>query len=163
VRIFRLCKKQYFDLRGKGRDSASVLSGAGGLESGGRWHTEGRRIVYCSTSEALAVLEVRVHVGRFIPRAPFVMHEIAVPDDLIHTLAHRDLPTQWNSVPHSPITQAKGDAWLAKAKHLALRVPSVHSQHDWTVLINPEHEAAQQVRVVARRAYRFDPRLFERP
>jgi RES domain-containing protein len=117
--------------------------------------------VYCATSEALAVLEVRVHVGRFIPRAPFVMHEIIVPDELIHTLAHRDLPTLWNSVPHSATTQAKGDAWLSKGKHLALRVPSVHSQHDWTVLINPAHEAARRVRVVARRPYKFDPRLFE--
>ena len=90
------------------------------------------------------------------------MHEIVIPDELIHSLTHRELPKQWNSVPHSATTQAKGDAWLARAKYLALRVPSVHSQHDWTVLINPGHAGAQQVKVVARRTYKFDPRLFER-
>src|SRR5262249_11152368 len=142
VRVFRLCKKLY---------SASVLSGAGGLQSGGRWHTEGRRIVYCATSEALAVLEVRVHVGRVAPRAAFVMHEISIPDELIYALPARELPAQWNSVPHAATTQAKGDAWLMKAKHLALRLPTVHSRHDWTVLINPAHEAARQVKVVKRR------------
>jgi RES domain-containing protein len=153
MRVFRLCKKRY---------SAAVLSGAAGLQSSGRWHTEGRRIVYCATSEALAVLEVRVHVGRFVPRATYVMHEIIVPDELIHALPARELPVQWNSVPHSAASQAKGDAWLAKAKHLALRVPSVHTQHDWTVLINPGHAAAGKVKVVQRRDYRFDPRLFDR-
>src|SRR5262249_32393746 len=117
--------------------------------------------VYCTTSEALAVLEVRVHVGRFVPRAPFTMHEIIIPDELIHSLSARDLPAQWNSVPHSAASQAKGDAWLAKAQHLALRVPSVHSRHDWSVLINPEHEAAKQIKGAARRPYKFDPRLFE--
>jgi RES domain-containing protein len=127
---------------------------------GGRWHTEGQRVVYCATSEALAVLEVRVHVGHFVPRAPFIMHEISIPDALIHTLTSRELPTRWNSVPHSVTTQATGDAWLAKRKQLALLVPSVHSRHDWTVLINPEHEAARQIKVVARRPYRLDPRLF---
>jgi RES domain-containing protein len=54
MRVFRLCKQLY---------SGTVLSGEGGLVVDGRWHSAGRRIVYAASSEALAVLEMRVHFG----------------------------------------------------------------------------------------------------
>jgi hypothetical protein len=41
--------------------------------------------LFAVASEALAVLEVRVHIGRFVPRAVFVMHEIFIPDDAVST------------------------------------------------------------------------------
>jgi RES domain-containing protein len=142
--VYRLSKRQY---------SATVLSGNGGLESDGRWHSQGRRIVYCATSEALAIIELRVHVGRFIPRVAFVMHEIELPDGEAGHLSAKDLPKHWNRVPHSKLTQAIGDAWLAKSRHLALQVPSIHSGTDRNVLLNPAHESFRDVRVVLRRAW----------
>ena len=149
MRIFRLCERRY---------SASVLSGAGGLEFDGRWHTQGRRIVYCASNEALAVLEVRVHAGRFILRVPFTMHEIELPDDTVELLPKNDLPQHWSRASHPRSTQALGDAWLEKNLSLALRVPSIHSHSDSNVLINPAHAEARLVKVVAKRPYNFDPR-----
>ena len=103
MQIYRLCKERY---------SPTVLSGEGGLHADGRWHTQGQPIVYCASSEALAVLELRVHIGNFLPRDPFTMHAIDVPDSLIEPVTLDTLPAAWNAVPHSSngmvVTPAKG-------------------------------------------------------
>jgi RES domain-containing protein len=151
MRVFRLCKERY---------SNSVLAGDGGLHADGRWHTQGRPIVYCASSESLAVLELRVHIGAFLPRDGFVMHEIDFPDALIETIDPQHLPVGWNSVPHSNLSQAVGDAWLEQRRSTALRVPSVQSNTEFNLLLNPKHENAKSLTIRSTRVYEFDPRLF---
>jgi RES domain-containing protein len=60
------------------------LSGRGGRLADGRWHSRGQPIVYCATSAALAVLEVRVHLDLPLDLLPddYVLMQIAAPDDL---------------------------------------------------------------------------------
>lgn len=149
--VYRLCKERY---------ASQVISGDGGLAAEGRWHSRGARIVCCATSEALAVLELRVHVGRFLPRAAFAMHAIEVPDEAIAVLAASSLPADWKGVPFGAGTRALGDEWLRSGRTLALRVPSIHAVSDANLLVNPLHPAAGQVQVVDRRPYAFDLRLF---
>jgi RES domain-containing protein len=150
VHIYRLCKTEY---------SEDLLQGEGGRLADGRWHTVGRRIVYCASSEALAILELRVHLGRYIPHSDYLMHTIDVPDDCIESLPPT-LAKGWNAVPHTAVSQAIGDQCLRSRRRLALRVPSVHSQSDTNVLLNPEHPDIQRVRILARSQYHFDRRLF---
>lgn len=151
MRVYRLCREEY---------SATVLSGAGGLVADGRWHRQGQRIVYTATSEALAVLELRVHLGRFLPKFAHRMHAIDVPEDTIATPVTGDLPVDWNAVPHRSASQAVGDVWLAATRSLALRLPSIHVRTEFTVLVNPEHPRAVDARVVESWPVEFDPRLF---
>jgi RES domain-containing protein len=151
VRIYRLAKAQY---------DAALLTGQGGLLADGRWHTAGRPVVYAASSEALAVLEVRVHLRRPLPAVAFTMHAIDVPDSLIEELSPAELPADWHAVPPRGASQAVGDRWLAAARSLALRVPSIHSASDANLLINPLHRAAGRIVVAGSRAYAFDPRLF---
>lgn len=151
MRVFRLSKTIY---------SATVLGGEGGLVSDGRWHSAGRRIVYAATSEALAVLELRVHLGRVAPKAGFTMHTLDVPDELVERARLEELPADWSALPAAASSQRFGDAWLAAGASLALRVPSVHSRSDGSVLINPAHAAIARVVVVSREPYTFDARLF---
>jgi RES domain-containing protein len=151
MRVFRLCKERY---------SNSVLSGDGGLHADGRWHTQGRPIIYCASSESLAVLELRVHIGSFLPRDGFVMHEIDFPDALIESIDPRQLPVGWNSVPLSNVSQAVGDAWLEQGRSTALRVPSVQSNTEFNLLFNPKHENAKSLTIRSTRVYEFDARLF---
>jgi|ERR1700730_2193404 len=151
MRVFRLCKARYSD---------SVLSGDGGLHADGRWHTQGRPIVYCASSESLAVLELRVHIGSFLPHDGFAMHEIDFPDRLIETIDHQQLPIGWNSVPHSHVSQAVGDAWLKQRRSTALRVPSIQSNTEFNLLLNPKHEDATSLIIRSTRVYEFDARLF---
>jgi len=151
VYVYRLCKRIY---------SKDVLDGQGGRTAAGRWHNQGRPVVYCASSEALAVLELRVHLGAYVPRSPYVMHTIDVPGAVITELAEESLPLGWDAVPHTGTSRAVGDEWLESARSVALRVPSIHTETDRNVLRNPAHGGFGRVRVLAHRAYRFDHRLF---
>ena len=154
MRAFRLCKQIHSD---------TALSGEGGLVVDGRWHSAGRRIVYSASSEALAVLEMRVHLGRFVPRAPYGMHVIEVPDELIKVLSARALKKTWNAVPPTAHTQQFGDKWLRSSSTPALSVPSIHSATDRNILLNPAHPAASNIVLVRVDPYMFDFRLFNAP
>lgn len=151
MHAYRLCKQNY---------SKDVLDGQGGLNAAGRWHSQGHPVVYCASSEALAVLELRVHLGSYVPRSPYVMHTIDVPDGVITELAVEALPLGWDAVPHTGTSRAVGDEWLESARSVALRVPSIHTATDRNVLLNPLHGEFTRVRVLAQRTYRFDHRLF---
>lgn len=149
--LFRLCRAEYAD---------QVLSGEGGLLADGRWHSRGRRIVYTASSEALAVLELRVHLGRFLPRVVYRMHRLELVDDAVEVHDAANGPAGWNAVPHGAASQAIGDAWLASGRGLALRVPSIHVRTEFNVLINPNHRSIGSVEVREAWEVRFDSRLF---
>jgi RES domain-containing protein len=151
VRLYRLLKQKYARL---------ALTGRGGLEADGRWHTAGRPIVYLASSEALAVLEVRVHLGSIVPADPYVLLTVAWPVSLLGVLSKKLWPRHWDAVPFRNATQRLGDAWLAEGTSAALRVPSVHSSSDFNVLFNPAHRDARRARIVGRVRYEFDARLF---
>jgi RES domain-containing protein len=151
MRVFRLCKQIYSD---------TVLSGQGGLIADGRWHSAGRPIVYTASSEALAVLEIRVHLGRFVPKAPYAVHVIEVPDSQVQMLVERELGKNWNAVPAMSHTRRIGDDWLNANSSSALSVPSIHSTTDRNILINPAHPAASSMALIQVNSYQFDPRLF---
>jgi RES domain-containing protein len=88
------------------------------------------------------------------------MHTIDVPDDCIESLPRKTLAKGWNAVPHTAVSQAIGDEWLNSGRGLALGVPSVHSQSDTNILLNPEHPDIRHGRILARSPYPFDHRLF---
>ena len=101
-----------------------------------------------------------MHLGGIVPRDPYVMLVVGCPDALVRTLPKAQWPRRWHAVPFVPQTQQLGDRWLAAGRSAALRVPSVHSTSDFNVLLNPAHAAAARLRVLDRRAYEFDDRLF---
>lgn len=151
MRLYRLGQEAY---------SARVLEGEGGLTQSGRWHTLGRRIVYCATVEALAVLEVRVNLGNKLPSVAYLMHTLEVPDEAVSAVALQSLPPDWDAVPLEAASQRFGDDWLRSLGSLSLRVPSIHSRTDFNVLINPAHPAFHRARVLERHPYSFDRGLF---
>lgn len=151
VRLYRLAKQKY------GRQA---LEGRGGLEADGRWHTAGRPVVYLASSEALAVLEVRVHLGSIVPAEPYVLLTVEWPSRLVETLPKKRWPHRWDAVPFVAATRRLGDQWLRDGRAAALRVPSVHSGSDFNVLFNPLHADARRARIVSRARHDFDSRLF---
>lgn len=151
LRLYRLTKRKY---------ARQPLAGIGGLQADGRWHSAGRRVVYLASSEALAVLEVRVHLGSVVPVDPWQLLTFEVPADKVTTLPRRRWPRQWDAVPFVKASQRLGDRWLASLDSLALRVPSVHSASDFNVVLNPLHPDANSVRLLGQHRYAFDGRLF---
>lgn len=85
------------------------LNGAGGLWCSGRWHTQGKRVVYCALNPATCLLEILVHMelGPADVPEPLTYLEIEAPDTLAaHTVETASLGTGWPAIPASPAASA---------------------------------------------------------
>jgi RES domain-containing protein len=136
------------------------VDGAGALKTSGRWHSRGRRVVYCAESPAAALLEILVHLEIELPDLParYRLLKIELPDDASRErIGAADLPPDWIDNPIA--TRAAGDAWLREARSLLLAVPSAIVPSTENVLINPAHPEAAGVRLVETSEHVIDPRL----
>lgn len=138
------------------------LGGDGGMRASGRWHTRGRRIVYCSESPAAGLLEILVHFEidvRDLP-AKYRLLKLHAPDDLlIEDVNVADLPADW--IERTDLTRAIGDRWLQAATSSLLRVPSAVVPETSNVLLNPIHPDARRVGVAQVSEHPLDPRLLK--
>jgi RES domain-containing protein len=138
----------------------ATLDGGGGLSLSGRWHTAGRRIVYCAPNPATALLEVLVHTEIDFDDVPvnFRYLEIEVPDSLSVEDLDLKSPSQlWRT--DLLATRQAGDQWLQSSRTALLRVPSVIVPATWNVLINPRHPESAQIRIARSFRHGPDPRL----
>ncbi len=109
-------------------------------------------MVYLAEHPALAALEVRVHLDLPFELLPndYVLMRVLLPDGL--TTEMTDAGSE---------TVAVGNAWLIKARTVALRVPSVLLPYAWNVLLNPRHPDAARASITDIEPFHFDPRLWE--
>jgi len=139
------------------------LEGRGGLLAAARWHSQGRAIVYLAESPAGALVEVLVHLELEVSNLPshYRLLKAEAPDDFKVDLARLEgLPADWTR--HLVATRSLGDEWLASGSSALLKVPSAILPETFNLLLNPQHPAAKQVKVVWHREYPFDPRLVKR-
>ncbi len=137
--------------------SSQAFSGEGGLHYAGRWNSRGTRVVYTSSSAALACLETLAHMHtprRLVERWLFT---IEIPDRYVEELS--TLPRGWNSEPAGPPSRAAGDQWIAAQSSVALLVPSVVIPLEQNALVNPRHPRFRLDWVKAPVRFRYDPRL----
>jgi len=137
------------------------LDGQGGLVASGRWHTRGRRILYCAPGPATALLEVLVHSAVRTPEAleGFQFLKIEIPDEIaLEQVADGLLPADWTQRPE--ITRDWGDRWLRGGSSAALLVRSVLVPETWNVLVNPIHQDAVRIAGLAEIPFPLDARLF---
>jgi RES domain-containing protein len=135
----------------------------GSTLAAGRWHSlrlglGPRRVIYTASSRALAQLEKRVHANGIAPIGQ-ALFRLSLPPKL--RIAHAQslgLPADWR---HSDtISQTFGDRWLDAGDALALWVPSYVEPSEDNLLINAEHPALAQIKLVKERdPFEFDPRL----
>lgn len=138
------------------------LTGDGGLRVPARWHTRGRRIVYCSQSPAAALLETLVHFEITVRDLParYRLLKLEAPDDVVvDHVPPADLPKDW--VERADVTRKIGDAWLATGRSALLTVPSALVPETSNVLLNPGHLDAARVVIVQVSEYAIDPRLLD--
>lgn len=138
----------------------AALDGQGGLVAPGRWHTRGRRVLYCAPDPATSLLEVLVHGAVRTPEAldGFQFLKIDVPDDLsIERVADDLLPEDWAA--RLDVTRAWGDRWLREGSKPVLIVRSVLVPQTWNVLVNPLHRDALRVTTLAEIRFPLDTRL----
>lgn len=96
------------------------------------------------------------------PDAPddLVALRIGVPDDVAELArAPASLPADWRRTPSPLQCQVIGGEWARRRERLLLRVPSVLVPEENSVLVNPLHPDAVQVRLIACRPFTYDVRL----
>lgn len=138
------------------------LAGDGGLRVSGRWHTRGRRVVYCAQSPAAALLEILVHFEIELQDLParYRLFKIEAPDDATIERVSRDqLPVDWIENIHA--TRVIGNSWLTKGRSLFLIVPSAVMPETFNVLLNPDHQDATRIAVTQSSEHAIDPRLLK--
>lgn len=123
---------------------------------GGRWNSAGVEVIYATSTESLAVLEILVHYD-VLPR-DYALTRIEVPADVdIERLL--TLPPGWDSLVPNPDAQATGDKWVREARSAVLSVPSRVIPSERNFLINPLHPQFGAIIFEPPVPYRFDPRL----
>jgi RES domain-containing protein len=139
-----------------------LLSGDGALRASGRWHTRGRRVVYCAQSPAAALLEILVHYEIDVRDLPtrYRLLKVAGPDDfVVEQVSPGTLPTDWRI--RTNVTRMIGDTWLGDRASALLQVPSAVVPETTNVLLNPEHPDAARLSIVQVSDHVLDPRLLK--
>ena len=138
------------------------LAGDGAFRAAGRWHTRGRRVVYCAQSPAAALLEILVHFEIDIQDLPvrYRLLKIEAPDDVqVGRVSVDQLPADWPQ--KTEVTRAVGDGWLTSGSAALLNVPSAIVPETFNVLLNPAHQDAKRIVVVQSGEHVIDPRLLK--
>ena len=150
------------------RHLEEALTGEGARRYGGRWNGKGVPVVYLSSHLGLAALEKIVHAA---PAGKGVLlHAIAVeiPSRQMKD-AHRPgvLPHDWRDPEPGVQTMAWGSQWAQSRRSLVAVLPSALLpltcfEHSWefNLMLNPEHDAMSEVRILERPRYSFDPRMW---
>ena len=147
--VFRLTIEPYTD----------DLSGIGAGITGGRWNHPGDRVVYTSSSRALATLEVLVHTpALFVPKDYYLL-TLRIPEDSLLSIPLDQLPTGWNDMDAPVALRQFADQWIAENRYLVLKVPSAVVTGDYNFLLNPAHPRMNEVKIIDKQPFRFDHRL----
>jgi RES domain-containing protein len=137
----------------------SAFTGEGARLFGGRWNSSGRLVVYTAQSQALAALEILVHLDSEKLLRHYLAIPVTIPPQLIERLSPSSLPRNWRVYPAPRSTRAIGDAWLARASSPVLQVPSVVIPAESNFLLNPTHPHFLKLRFGKPVPFLFDPRL----
>ena len=135
------------------------MTGNGGLFAPGRWHSQGQRVIYSSSSLALATLELFVNLQNKRQLGRYVKSRILIPEALVGKLG-ADLVAAFVRDPEGFDARGYGDAWLKGGKSCVLRVPSRVVPEEANYLLNPLHPDFGKITAMTE-PYVSDPRLLE--
>ena len=151
--VYRLARSKYIN----------DLSGLGARLAGGRWNSKGLGLVYASSSRALCMAEIAVHLPLGILPHDYCLAQILIPDSMIiDSVDIKKLPKRWNQFPFIAATQKTGDKFILDNKHTVIRVPSAVVQGDFNYLINPLHMGMKKIKIQDTEPFTFDQRFFKR-
>jgi RES domain-containing protein len=151
MRVWRICRQAH---------ASGAFSGEGARLYGGRWNSQGIKIVYTSTSLALAAIETFVHLEPNLQPDDLVSIEAEVPDDLAaERLSVKALPRKWHELGNESLKRF-GDRWARGGSTIALHVPSAAIDGEWNVLLNPEHGDFRKIKIDKPKPFEFDLRMF---
>ncbi len=151
MRIWRICRKRY---------AGAAYAGEGARLYSGRWNSKGVRMVYTSTSLALAAVETFVNLEPKLRPDDLVSIEAELADSLrTERVDLKSLPPDWYQLRDESLRHF-GDNWIRNTNSAALYVPSAAIRGEWNVLLNPAHPDFAKLRSHAPKNFEFDLRMF---
>lgn len=152
MKVFRLAREKH----------ATPLSGKGAAKYGARWNPVGVELIYTAQNRSLAMAEVAVHLTLATLPEDYMMLTIDIPDDIkVKQLSEADLPADWQEFPHPAPTQNIGRDFVTENEYCVLIIPSVVTQGDYNVLINPNHKDFSKITITSIDKFPFDKRIFK--
>jgi RES domain-containing protein len=139
-----------------------AFSGEGARLYAGRWNSPGVSVVYTAQSQALAALELLVHLENADLLYEYVLIEARFDSSLIIRLAKSELPKDWRASPPPRSARAIGDAWIAEEPSPVLELPSAVIPAESIFLLNPQHPGFSQIQIGEPFPFEFDFRLAAR-
>lgn len=138
------------------------LTGRGAAIAGGRWNDQDVPAVYMGLTPAICCLESFVHASG-VPLAPMKIACFELPDDqaLYLNVAGKDLPEGWASLPADRASMDFGTRWLTGGTQLAMVVPSAVLPLEKNLVINPQHPAKTQIKLIEVYDFAYDQRMFK--
>jgi RES domain-containing protein len=137
ITAWRITKNKFQD---------SAFTGEGAEIAGGRWNSQGTRMVYASSSVSLAVLEILVHLNSSVLPS-YILIPFSFDEKLAAELEVKDLPKGWAAHPPPVASQQIGDGWVHGQTSQLLKVPSVVVPLESNYLLNPAHPDADKIKI----------------
>jgi len=137
---------------------ANDLSGKGAYLFGGRWNSEGVRMLYTVESSSLSILEVLVYVTNKTFAIKNIL-TLEIPLDSFREIPIDVLSNGWDKLPPTSYTKKIGDDWIKSMESLVLIVPSVVNPRERNILINPMHPLFSEIKNISEEVFSFDKRL----
>jgi len=136
------------------------LSGTGAFKAGGRWNNVGVFALYTSENQALAMLEILVHVEESELPANLYIATIEIDDNApVYNLPDSELPPDWR-IPDNIQLKNTGDKILNEKKYLAFKAKSAVIPEEFNFILNPLHpDYSRYVRIVKLSLVDVDKRL----
>jgi len=151
MRFWRICRRRY---------AAEAASGEGARLYWGRWNSRGVRVVYASTSLALAAVETFVNLEPNLRPADLVSIEGEIPESVeIGRLDAKALPKGWHDTRDESLRRF-GDEWIRSGQSVALLVPSAAIRGEWNVLLSSVHHEFSKIQFRDPTPFEFDVRMF---
>jgi RES domain-containing protein len=118
---------------------ASDLSGTGAFRAGGRWNSVGVFALYTSGNQALAMLELLVHVEESELPPDLYITTIEIDDaSPLYDVPDSLLPVDWR-LPENLALKNEGDKLLRNKIHIGFRVRSAVMPEEYNIVLNPQH------------------------
>jgi RES domain-containing protein len=143
----------------KQKHSKSAFTGEGARLYGGRWNSPGTAMVYAAESQALAVLEMLIHLDSSELLRKYLLFEVAMDEADVMDLDRSVLPRNWKESPPPAHVQRIGDNWVASEASAVLRVPSTLVPGECNFLLNPKHKNFRRLKIGKPVSFHFDARL----
>jgi len=138
----------------------SAFNGEGARNYGGRWNSQGTRMVYLAGSLSAATLELLVHTDDYSTIEGLYSYvPVEIPESCIEQLEESTLPVGWNSLTPLASTQILGDNWVTSMASAVLQVPSAITPREVNFLCNPAHPDFSKLVIGDSVQFQLDPRI----